>query len=122
MGRKIIPTFTMYGINYDGFRNKYNNCIKAIEELSIFTELTNEQWQMVDALIKNPYFLLGEDIKRAKAFHFNERSDFLQDMSQNAASILEHLKVIHPEEFIQSTENNNVEVVIKISPGLLEAI
>lgn len=120
----LIPhmVFKQYGISYSAFKNRYSKVKTILEELSVQSELTDSHWQIINTCRNDPAFILGQDIDRATAFHFNECTKTLEELSVNAQTYERYMMLTHPEEFNKKEKENNVELVIKIAPGLLENI
>lgn len=121
-GEKPNMVFTEEGVNYKSFLNRYNNSKNVIEELLSLQSLNDEQWEIIRTCQNDPAFILGQDINRAKAHHFNRATQTLRDLSTNAQTWKTYMETIHPEEFKEQEDNKDVQVVIKLSKGLLEGI
>lgn len=114
--------FREYGINYSAFNNRYNKSKTIIEELSVKSSLSDAEWQVINVCKNDPAFILGQDVERAVAFHFNRSVKKLEKISTSAQAYTEFIKIVHADEFTQKTENNNVQVTIKLGQGLIESI
>lgn len=115
--------FKEYGINYSSFCEKYKKIKDVLEDLSVKPQITEEEWMMIERIKHNPLFLLGQDIDRAVAYHFNTSLNHLEEVSkQNPQAYREYMRLVHPEEFEEKQQGSNVEVVIKLATGLIESI
>ena len=114
--------FRQHGIRYKQFLNRYNKSKKLIEQLLSLPEMTDAQFQVLNTLRKDPAFILGEDIERVDAFHFNDSIEKLRDISGSPQAYERYIQITHPEQFEDKKENNNVQVVFKIQQGLIEAL
>lgn len=122
-GRMPKTVFRQYGASYSKFRNRFNKTKLSLEELSSRENFTDEDWNMIQTCRHDPYFILGLDIDRASAFHFNESTDLLKFLSKSKAETwLAYMKEIHSEEFSKKEENKSVEVVIQFGPDILESV
>lgn len=115
--------FREFGLNFQSFINNYNKIKNTVEELSLLNNLREEDWEFINNCKVNPTFILGKDIDRATAFHFNKSVKHLKGVSEgNPQAWKDYMKVIHAEEFVDKEKDANTEIIIKISPGLIDAI
>lgn len=115
--------FREYGLNYTSFNNEFNRIKSLIEDILVSKVIADEDLQFLNTCKINPTFILGKDIERVTAFHFNTSLRSLGKISsKNPEHWKNYMKLVHPEEFIEKEEKTNVEVVIKIAPGLIDAI
>lgn len=115
--------FKEYGISYTSFNDKYKKAKEVLEDLSVKPQLTEEEWLLINKIKNSPLFLLGQDIDRATAYHFNTALVHLGDESKkNPQAYREYMRLVHPEEFEEKQQGSNVEVIIKLAPGLIESI
>lgn len=122
-GRIPKMVFQSYGISYPKFKDRFNKIKLQLEEFSGKDTVSDEEWLMIENYLIHPIFILGCDIERASAFHFNEATDTLKKQSrQNAQSWLAYMKEIHKEEFVEKEDKKGFEVVINFGPGILDSI
>lgn len=116
--------FQEKGISYTNFNNRYNKDKILIEELSSKSTLTDQDWQFIQTFRNDPFFILGQDIERARAYNFNQSTEKLKELGEMGkfTDYLEYVKQIHKEEFEQREESHRNEIVIQFAPGILEAI
>lgn len=115
--------FREFGLNFQLFLNNYNKLKTEIEEISLSNKVREEDIEFLNNCKVNPTFILGKDIERATAFHFNTSLKKLGNISMmNPQAYKEYMKIVHAEEFTEKEKDNNLEVVIKIQPGLINAI
>lgn len=113
--------FKEYGISYTAFKNRFNKTKQILEELAVLPELTEAHWEIINTCRNDPAFILGSDIERAVAHHFNKCTENFEMLaSVNAQSYEKYLAMTHPEHFSKKENEKNLEVVIKIAPGLLD--
>lgn len=122
-GQRPHMVFKEHGYHYPAFIARYNKPKMILEELSTLSDLSDNQWAIVDICQKDPYLLLGRDIERATAYHYNEGTMHMKKVSKGKAiDWKEYMKMVHPEEFEDKSETTNMQVTIKFGPGLLEGI
>lgn len=122
-GVKPSSVFKAEGLSYTNFINRYNKNIAVIEELSSRPQLTDFEWETIRLLRIDPFFILGQDIERVRAFRFNQLQKDLKDLSMSKPeTFLNYMKEFHSEEFTNKEDKQSVEVVIQFGSGLLEAI
>lgn len=115
--------FREYGLNFQSFLNTYNKIKSEIEEISLLENIREEHIDYLNNCKINPTFILGKDIERATAFHFNDSLKSLRKISMlNPQAFKDYMKIVHAEEFTEKEKDNNLEVVIKIQPGLINEI
>lgn len=122
-GEKPNMVFKEFGINYTAFKTRYTKTKTILEECASIPELNEAHWSIINTCLNDPAFLLGEDLERASAFHYNKGMKKLEELSVNAQSYERFLSLIHPSEFQEKNkEDRNIELVIKIAPGLIDSI
>lgn len=115
--------FKEYGINHNSFLSKYNKIKTLIEEISMLKEITVDQSYIIESCKSDPIFLLGSDLERASAFHFNNSLGQLEEISKlNPQAWKEYMKVVHSEEFSEKEKDKEISVVIKVAPNLIDKI
>lgn len=115
--------FKEYGISFINFKNKYDKVCSEIEQLVLKSDMTNEDFSKINMLRSNPTFILGQDIDKASAFHFNQGMQTLQEGSEANSSLwIAYMKEAHKEEFTEKQDKKTAEIVIHLQAGLLESI
>lgn len=115
--------FREYGISYTVFNNQLKKLREQIEEILSRPNISDLDLDFVNNSDSNPIFLLGRDIDRAVAYNFNTSLSHLKGISEiNPQAWKDYMKLVNPEEFVEKETAQNTEVVIKISPGLMEGI
>lgn len=115
--------FKEYGISYSAFNNQLRKLKEQIEEILSRNNISDLDLDFVKNSDSNPVFLLGRDIDRAVAYNFNTSLSHLKKISEiNPQAWKDYMKLVNPEEFTEKESTQNTEVVIKISPGLMEGI
>ncbi len=122
-GLKPNSIFNQIGKSYSNFINRYNKNKALLEDFNSKGDLTDNEWQIVRSLRNDPFYILGEDIKRVRAFHFNELQNDLKEISKmKAETFLTYMKEFHSEEFDHTQEKQGIEVTINFGEGILESI
>lgn len=115
--------FREFGLNFQLFLNSYTKIKTEIEEIALSSRVRDQDIEFLNNCKINPTFILGKDIERATAYHFNTSLKKLGNISMmNPQAYKEYMKIVHADEFTEKEKENNLEVIIKIQPGLIDAI
>jgi hypothetical protein len=120
----MIPrkVFEEYGFGYQAFQNRYTKARESVELLMRKGTLDSNEYKMLNALHRDPHFILGNDIDRAKAYNYNYCSDKLRELSEgNAAMWKEYMKMVHAEEFVEKNQTTT-PIIFQIGGNILDAI
>lgn len=121
----LIPkiVFEELGINYKSFQDGFNRCVEILEDLNSKNILTDEEAFTFNLYLKHPAYILGSDIKRCMAFHWNERQDDLLRLSRTSPTAMkEYMKLVRPEMFIEEDKVQSLNIQIKIGSNSKETI
>lgn len=121
-GYKIDWVFRSYNLNYKTFKERYNKIKTFLEEVSELPEVTNDQFALIENLLSDPTFLLGQDIDKAAVYWLKLKTKEKEELSTKPDEIEKHMKLIHPDEFKDDSGSIGFEISFKIAPGLLDEL